>query len=182
MKNAQNALLVGLLVLSAVLGTLLVNSKPAEVTVGAQPGPDVDSPSQAINGVQRHFFSSGLNQASTTICSFKTPAATTTLAFGSVKLTTGTTTTIALEMGKATTLNATTTRISHASVASAAQVTLTAFVASTTGAYGALSQAHTADEQDMVFAPNTYLNVKYGGTAGSANVLVGSCKAEFIEN
>lgn len=166
-----NALSVSALVLAvAALGvSAAVALKPSPAPLGAQPGPDVDSPSQAINNVQRHFFSSGLNQASTTICSFKTPAATTTLVFASAQLRTGTTTTIQLEIGRATSLNATTTSLGTATIASAAQDTV---VASTT----------PTGAEATVFPPSNYLNVKFGGTLGDTNVLVGSCKAEFIEN
>src|SRR3990167_1741552 len=179
--------------LSAAVAVLLATvvalalKQPVVVTntlekLGATPGSEVSTEHFTVNGVEKHFFSSALNQASTTICSFRTPNATSTLLAASVKLTTGTTTAIALELGKGTQLNSTTTRISLASVGSANQVTLTAAVASTTAAYGALGQQHTADEQDLVFAPRTYLNAKIGGVLGSTNVLVGSCKAEFLVN
>jgi len=147
-------------------------------------GADTSYSCESHNGVTRCFNRIVLNQASTTICSIQSPRfGTSTLVSGGVQITTGTTTTIALELGKSTLFDATTTRISYdASIASAAQETLTAFVASTTGVYGTLGQQHTADEQDVVFAPGAYLNAKYGGAAGILNVLKGSCTATFELN
>jgi len=188
MENMKNNLIAGLVIVGAVLLSSFLFKPEVNVTVNTEPpfgsasSPSVIDGNMDVNGVQTVYRSSGLNQASTTICSLKSPAATSTLVFGSVKLTTGTTTAIALELAKDTTYAATTTRISYDVLASGVQETLTAFVASTTGTYGALGQYHTADEQDLVFAPNTYLNAKYGGAAGSLNVLVGSCKAEFVVN
>ena|SRR3990167_9908109 len=151
--------------------------------LGSASSPSVIGGIMEVEGVQTLYKSSGLNNASTTICSLKSPAATSTLVAGSVKITTGTTTAIVLELAKSTLYDATTTRISYAAVGSLAQITLNAFVASTTGAYGSLAQQHTADETDLIFAPNTYLNAKYGGVAlGTTNVLKGSCKAEFLVN
>jgi len=152
-----------------------------ERIVGAVSSPDVQSSYLSVNDVRSWYESRSLNQASTTICSMKSPSATSTLVSGSVKLTTGTTTAIALELAKDTTPSATTTRISYIVLASGAQVTLRAFVASTTVAVNSGVQ-YTANETDLVFAPNTYLNAKYGAALGSLNVLVGSCKAVWMEN
>lgn len=160
-----------------------VDGKGGE-SYGISAGPDRTNPTESINEVRRHYYSTSLNQASTTICSFKTPAATTTLEIGTLQIRTGTTTTISLEIGKSVSQAATTTRLAYvSSLASAAQITLDgAFTASTTGAYGAKGVARSADENDKIFSPSTYLNVKYGGAAGSLNVLAGSCKATFLEN
>src|SRR3990167_6033789 len=126
--NNKNLAVTGLAVLAVIFGvsylkvttvTNVVNvpeqqiSQQNEPQYGAFPGPDVNSPYLAVNGVETYYYSSRLNQASTTICSFKTPAATSTLQNASVKITTGTTTAIALELGKSTLFDATTTRISY---------------------------------------------------------------------
>src|SRR3990167_8239246 len=146
-----------------------VNTPP----LGALTGPDIPYSYFSFGGVRRFAGSRTLNQASTTICSIQSPVSTSTLVLGSVKITTGTTTAIGLEIGKSTLFDATTTRLSYVELASGAQVSLTAFVASTTGAYGALARRDTADPSDMVFAPSQNMNVKYGGAAGSLNTLVG---------
>ena len=173
------ALLIVVLGLSIIKPTIVVNA--VNSVLGSASSPSVIGGIMEVEGVQTLYKSSGFNSASTTICSFKSPAATSTLAFGSVKISTATSTAIVLEMGKSTSYAATTTRISYVALGSGAQVTLNAFVASTTGTYGSLGQYHTADETDLIFAPNTYFNVKYGASAvGPA--LGGSCKAEFVVN
>jgi len=79
---------------------------------GAVSGPKVDFPFWEVNGVAHHYYSSGLNQASTTVCSFRSPrSATSTLLFASLQLTTGTTTDTFWEFGKDASFAATTTRI-----------------------------------------------------------------------
>lgn len=181
----QTLISAGVAVLVVVLGFVFFApvKTVVERVVGSASSPSVLDGCMDVNGVTKCYKSSGLNQASTTICSFKSPSATSTLDIKSgVKITTGTTTAIALEIGKSTVYDATTTRISYVTLASGAQVTLNTFVASTTGVYGSLGQQHTADETDIVFAPSTYLNVKYGAALGDLNVLVGSCKAEFLVN
>ena len=183
-KTVVGGLVVGLLALTAFAVNLQTRlEQPQEQPQTALRGQENSFPCEVHNGVQRCFNRTTLNQASTTVCAIRAPAATSTLVSGSVQLTTGTSTTISLEIGKSTLFDATTTRISYdASIVASAQETLTAFVASTTGVYGALGQQHTADEQDVVFAPNTYFVGKYGGAAGSLNVLVGSCQATFEVN
>lgn len=150
--------------------------------LGAISGPDIFTPYLNFNGVVHEYRSLAFNEGTTTLCSIKSPSATSTLESASVAVTTATTSAIAIEMAKATTFNATTTRISYVENPASGTPVLTAFVASTTGKYGAIGQYHTADEQDLVFKPNTYLNVKYGSGAVGTHGLRGSCKAEFIVN
>ena len=182
----MNNKLIGVALVAIVIaigGYMFPNVTQIVREVGAMPGPDIQSPYIAFGEVRQWAAHQTLNQASTTICSLISPAATSTLDMRSgVKITTGTTTAIALEIGKSTLMDATTTRISYVTLASGAVVTLNSFVASTTGAYGSLSQQHTADETDIIFAPNTRFNVKYGGALGSLNVLVGTCNAIWLEN
>src|SRR3990167_2414202 len=133
--------------------------------LGAFPGTEFTSPFLTVNGITKYSFSSALNSASTTICSFRTPAATSTLAHASWHIRTGTTTAIVLDVGQSTLMDATTTKLGVTyALGSFEQATV---VASTT-------------ESVRNFSPNTYLNFKFGGTRGAANVLAGSCKAEFI--
>lgn len=149
--------------------------------LGAVSSPDINSPYFSFGGVRQWAgHTDTLNQASTTICSLQSPAATSTLRFADVKLTTGTTTAIALEMAKDTTPSATTTRLGYIVLGSGDRVTLIAGVASTTS-FSASGVSHTKDDSDLIFAPNTYLNVKYGAALGALNVLVGSCNAIWAE-
>ena len=147
-----------------------------EGTFGALSSPIIPSRYLEVGGVRHYYFRDGnLNQASTTVCSFYTPAATTTLVFASIRLTTGTSTTPQWEIGKGTTMDATTTSFGTFSLSASDRGTM---VASTT------SSGFEAD-MPTVFAPNTYLNFKYGGDNGasySTNVFTGDCRAEFIAN
>lgn len=143
-------------------------------TFAAFPGPELDSPFLSVNGLRTHYYSSGLSQTSTTVCSFRTPAATSTLVHASLQIRTGTTTDLFWEIGKATTGTATTTSLG---VFTNAGIEMT-MLASTT-VISDLANSRT------VFAPRDFLNFKYGtvgSESGSTNVLVGSCRAEFIES
>lgn len=109
---------------------------------------------------------STLNQASTTVCSIQSPSATSTLVFGSFNLRTGTTTALFVDLGRSNFFDSTTTVINSTVVPSGALVTI---------------NATSTQSGTLIFAPNQFFNVKYGGSAlGSLNVLVGDCMAEWI--
>ena len=177
---------IGLVVVALVLGVYNTLTTPSEVTktiiqkesVGAASGPILPYPYFGFGGVVRYAGSTSLNQASTTLCAIQSPAATSTLISGNVILTTGTTTAISLEVAKSSNPSATTTRLGYQVLASNAQVTLAAVTSSTTATGGSSGSTFTV-EPDYIFAPNTYFTAKYGGAAGSANVLVGRCNATF---
>jgi len=173
MKN--NALLPVTIVLALALagaGGLLAKKPTTVVTekLGAISGPDISSPHLSVNGVETHYFSSGLNQASTTLCSFKLPNATTTITHASAQIDTGTTTVIVLEWGHSAQYDATTTSLGLLNIPSGAKETL---VASSTGA---------GNFENTTAGPDRYLNLKYGGALGAQNALVGRCRAEAKTN
>ena len=126
------------------------------------------------NGVEYCYYNTGMNKASTTVCSIKSPSATSTLMFASLTLTTGTSTTPMFEIGKSYQYDATTTSFGTWTLAASQLGTM---VASTT-----YSGMGSVVDPQTVFSPNTYLNFKYGGVLGTTNVFVGKCKAEFIKN
>lgn len=165
-----------------ILGNRLsdrVDSMPDATIFGAVSGPSVDFPSWTVNGVETFYYTAGLNKASTTLCSFKSPTATSTLDFASIKITTGTTTSGVIEIGKSNTVayDATTTSLGKTVAGAITQLTLLA--STTPEALGGVSATDSAN----VFAPNTWLVFKYGvAETGTTNVFVGSCKAIFIEN
>src|SRR3990167_5206889 len=106
-------------VLASVLVVLgVVAFTPAKVInqesqLGAVASPDIMSPYFSFGGVRQWAaHTDTLNTASTTICAMQSPAATSTLRLGSVRLTTGSTTAVVLEMAKSATYAASTTRIS----------------------------------------------------------------------
>lgn len=146
----------------------------ANTVFGSLTGPDISSPYLAINGLTHEYRAKVLDTATSTPCSFQSPAGTSTLVFASLQITTGTTTdTTEWDIAKATTPFATSTIISRFSVP-AGTATL---VASTTAASGALP----AVDDITTLAPNTYLVWKYGGTVvAGTNKLLGQCRAEFI--
>lgn len=150
----------------------VVNVPESKQALGAVSGPDNYFPYWAVNGVRKHYFSSGFNNASTTLCSFKTPAATTTLEFASLKIRTATSTAIVVDIGKGSIYNATTTLFGTTyTVVAGEQDTI---IASTSPAAGAKT----------VIAPSQWVNFKFGSSAitPTVNSLAGSCKAVLVEN
>lgn len=123
-----------------------------------------------INGVKKYYFSSRFNNASTTLCSFKTPGATTTLEWASLQINTATSTAIIVDIGKGAIYNATTTLFGTSYIVGAGeQATI---VASTSPAAGAKT----------TIAPSQWINFKFGGSIGTTNALAGSCKATLEVN
>lgn len=142
-------------------------AQPATKSFGSLAGPDIPSPYLNWGGVQEYRASSGLNQASTTVCTLQSPAATSTLQFASVQITGATTTALTYSIARDPQVATYGTAIgTDYIVAGGAQDTI---IASTSPAAG----------NAVRFAPNTYLNVKYAGANGALNVLVGSCKAAW---
>src|SRR3990167_7911577 len=172
----------GVLVAIAAIVVFGFFQKPAQVTVnipeqtlntpplGALTGPDIPYTYFSFGGVRKFAGTQTLNQSSTTICSFKSPAATSTLINASVKITTSSSTGLNWEIAKSDVSNtATTTSFGVFQLASLQQAS---FVAST-------SPLKNEINPPIVFAPNSNLNVKYGGAVGSQNVFVGVCNATW---
>jgi hypothetical protein len=165
--NTKNVLIaLGVIVLLG-LGVYFPRTNPVvNQIVGSVPGTSLSSPFWDVNGLTTEYRSQRLNVASTTICSMRSPTyATSTLVFGSVSFTTGTTTVLVVDFGRSTGPGATTTSLGQSYLAAGFTET---FIASSTNV-GTKS----------IFAPGTYFNVKVGGYQGDANVLKGSCKGEF---
>ena len=178
MNNTLKLVLVSTLVSLVVVWGVSVVTRP-ELPLSAMPGPDITSPYLSVNGLATFSFSSGLNQASTSVCSFKSPGATSTLVLGTATLRTGTTTGLMLEWGKSVSPSATTTSLG---VTSLGTLELATFRASSTAADFAVTASAGGKDPQFVFGPNQYLTLKYGGARGDLNVLAGSCKAEFKVN
>lgn len=183
-KNINIA--IGLAVVAVILGTgylkqtevkVNVNVPEQSTIVGASAGPVRTERFESINGVGTYSDTTKFNQASTTVCGFKTPAATTTALSLVGNLRTGTTTAIMFEWGKSTLPTATTTSLGKFFLGSDAQATM---IASTSA--GAFSVTGTGIDPAFVFAPNTYVSLKYGGAAGALNVLQGSCTSVLLSS
>lgn len=136
---------------------------------GAVSGPDINSPYLNVNGVTEWYYSSSPKTASSSICAFKTPAATSTLQFASLKVTGGLTGALYFEIGKSTVMDATTTSLGTYAAGSGTKFTM---VASTTA-------VDNVDENWM-FAPSNWLVFKTSSTSPAQ--ITGSCKAVFLEN
>ena len=153
--------------------------------LGALVGPDIPYPYLSVGGVKTLSFSSALNTASTTVCTFQ-PSATSTLVFASVRVdgaATTSTDTLEWQIGKDVLTTGTTTRFhitSEEALSRAANLPLT-LIASTT-----VTQGGVVDP--LIFAVQDKLNFVFEApteaTAGAAayHTLTGECKAVFIAN
>jgi hypothetical protein len=168
MKNALIAL-AALIVLG--VGYVVYNQARVseDTSLGAQSQQVADGDCYLLNGNRVCPKTTGLNTASTTICSIKAPAATSTLESASARLRVSSTTDMILTFSKATnTNNATTTKFGdQITVAANAQDSV---VASTT--------ALNIEQEDHVFGPNDYFNVGAQGGIGTFSPS-GSCSATF---
>lgn len=122
-----------------------------------------------VNGVATYYEGKALRIATTTVCSIKSPVATSTLTHASLRLAVSSTTASKVYIAKGATMNATTTNFVTFSVAADAQITINA----TTTALEA--------GDNNIFAPSQYLN--FGMSGGNSTFSpVGKCVATFIEN
>jgi hypothetical protein len=84
--------------------------QPVEEKLGALTSPDIGGNWLRVGGVKHYFLSSGMNAASTTLCSFPNPnSATSSLISFTYQITTGTSTAATLIMATSTSAYATTT-------------------------------------------------------------------------
>jgi len=154
------------------LNAVLNHGQSNSPQVGAAPGPDRTYPCESRNGVMECTYSAVMTQNASTTCSFKSPAATSTLTWASAQFSLSSSTATIVEIGKGT-LQATTTLIgTKYNILASARASI---LASTSPAAG----------DATIFAPSTWLNVKVGGgittgdSAGTGFVPVGTCKATF---
>lgn len=166
--SAVAAFVVSLVAVWGFAPDAQVVTQTVEKQYGALSGPDIISPYLNWGGVRTWNYSMAMNPASTT-CSFRSPASTSTLLFAGARVASSTLVAHDAEWGKAITAFATTTSFGeHRSIASGVQYTV---LASTT--------INSQVDGTVVFAPNTYLNLKVG--AWSAASPVGNCYAQFVE-
>ena len=177
MKNiATIALVVSVLAFGTAIllgGTkevrTIVDRSPSDV--GAVSSYNFPSRFLSFGGVREWAGSATPTQATTTICAFQSPAASSTLDFASLNLSSLSVAETVVTLGKATTAFATTTLIGNQiTVAANAATTI---VASTTAAQN-IANAH-------IFAPNSWLVFGVQGTTSPLILPVGKCQARFIE-
>jgi len=150
-----------------------------EITqIGSVVGPDNPGFNHwSIGGITTHYKEQGAFTSTTTICSLKSPAASSTLVFASVKFTTSSTTASRIYIGKGAAPNATTSELGNGTIA-----------ANGYGIVVASTSPLTAGQDDIrVFAPSQYLNFSMATAQGTAANIgtfspVAKCKAVWIEN
>lgn len=151
---------IGTLAVAVVaLVAALFGGKPSIVnqTLGSVSGPDAFFPCESHNGLttctERQFF----RTSSTTLASFRSPSATSTLRYAAGSITTATTSATQFEWGRATVPDATTTTLGIYNLAASVKAMV---LASTTATFATAAQ--TID-QSFIIPPNTYVNFKFGG-------------------
>src|SRR3990167_5191027 len=166
--NKANLVWVGVVV-ALILGSVGAFKSPSQNVVkevirevGAMPGNTLNSESFTVNGMTQYFYSQSFqNFASSTACSFKTPTASTTVAFLGVKLS-GSTGGTQIVSGKATNSWATTTAL----------MTLTGTASSLLEGIASSTVWGNNTLVDNIMPPNVYVNtsIMTNGTA------TGTCK------
>ena len=142
---------------------------PKQVQFGAVSGPDTYFPYVANNNSRVWTVRSTFTAATTTPCSLRAPAATTTLIFAGWQITTGTSTAATIDLGTSTTAFSTTTnKVAAKSIAANAQ------------GYAVWTPAGGGVD-DNKMAPNEYVVVKTAGAGLSGYTYQGTCTAEFRE-
>lgn len=146
--------------------------------LGSNPGPDMYSPFLNFNGVKSWYNSLSMQKATTTLCAIQSPAATSTLAFASVRLNTATSTITVINVAKASTAFSSTTVMGTMTIP-ASESTL--FTASTTD-----NGSNDRADENFIFPPSQWLNVFIenafkGGANPTGYVPDGQCKAVFTE-
>ena len=160
-----------------ITGVVIMRTVKVDMSVGALAGPDIPYNYFGFGGVREYAGKTdSLYQASTTVCAIQSPAATSTLTFGSINLTVSSTTASTVIIAKSATAYATTTRLGQGPIAASAQGTV---LATTTISIGT--------DDVIVFAPSQWFVVSMQTPAGVANNIgtfspTGICEAVWKQN
>ncbi len=188
MNTKTKFLVSGFVALSLVLSIVALNRTPepqivikeiVDSELGALSGPNIQSPYLCVNGVCRYFArvavanpltmkedQTGSGIGTSTICSIKSPIATSTLITGSLALTTGATTTSHIDFAQAANPYASTTQIGTGS----------SFVAN--DEVNLIASTSPATGETTIFPPEQYFNIKVSGIGNSYSP-VGFCNATW---
>lgn len=146
-------------------------SAPAAPAPGAISGPDISSPYLSINGVIHWYTRVTMRQASSTLCSIPTPAATSTLTKLTAHIANGNAYSNVFLFGYAANAFATTTSIGT-----------TVTIAGTYGDIVASTTLATQATGDGIVYPGNFINFKVSTSSASATYLpVGDCQADFVQ-
>lgn len=176
-KDMMNKLLVGGVLVSLVFSVVSVfNSGPGPMgppgkdSTGAISGNQILSSNFTIGGLTRHHFGSSMKTGTSTVCMFRGPGATTTIAFAGAKMDQASTSVRQLDIGVSRNQSATTTVIARQRIAA--------------NAYGELVASNTpVILEDSVLEPNMYVNFNLNGAGGTvwATTSPGDCGLTLIE-
>ena len=170
--DSKNIILAVVAVIAVIALAVGLNKPAPAQPVGAVSSPDFLSQWFSVGGLREWRYSASPKAANYTLCSFQSPAATSTIKSAGISLTTSTTSASTLYIAKAATATATTTLLGTAfSVAAGAQATV---IASTTP-WEAGSAA--------IIAPSQYVNFAINPEASVITNLapVGTCHVVFEE-
>lgn len=173
MTNKTNIGIGLIAIVALVLSFTAVTKTPVNTTtevtknVGSVTGPDLYSPYWNVNGVRTWYAGQALAKSTTTPCSLKSPASTSTLTVAGIQIGTASSTAITIRVATSSTAYATTTTLNSYALAS--------------GALGSFNQNSTSS-QTSVMAPNTYLVFSLDGIIGADSTkLNGTCFAEWVQ-
>lgn len=170
MKKLLSIASVVIIIAIVVGGYSYPKSVSKETIVRGITSPDSYYEYTANNDLQKFGGSKGFTPATTTVCAFKSPSATSTLTFGSATFSVASSTATVVTLAKATSAFATTTVLNSGAIAANAQGTL--FASSTT----------VVNVDGLtVFAPNTYFVVGMSGGIGTFSPS-GRCSVQFTRN
>ena len=136
-------------------------------TYGSASSPSVVGGCMDIDGITLCYKRQALLTATSTPCSIKSPAATSTLVRAAMKVASTSASATYIEFGKSTTPYATTTSLGIATLGANAQGT----------AVASSSTAWAGVDGPIVFSPNTYLVVKTAGNTQIGGVCQGTFEA-----
>tara|TARA_R100000750_G_C2323617_1_gene87285 strand:- start:152 stop:748 length:597 start_codon:yes stop_codon:yes gene_type:complete len=142
-----------------------------ESTLGAFPGPDMFADAISLNGVISRADNQRMQQATTTLCTFPTPAATSTLDRVSYNIFTGTSTAAGLSIATSTSRYATSTTDEI--------VTDRSVAAGTKDSYEWISQG--GGVEDNVLSPNLFVLVATDSPGLSGFTYGGDCSLSTTE-
>jgi len=164
-------ILIAIAAISAYSGKVNVSVAPGDTAFGAQAGPDLQSPDGCFtfNGNGNCFYRQSLRPASSSLASFVTPGATTTIASMQCNQT-GDAVALSWTIGWGATPYATTTQIARID-------NVSANVPSTLTATGTEKTLALLGGTDGAIPPDSYINVR-SGTSTLASISIypaGSC-------
>jgi len=168
-----------------------INSKGDEL--GALSNPDLISNWFSFGGTREWAYKSNMlssGVASTTVCSFRSPNATTTLEMVSANIATSSFAT-SIDIGYSQGLSSTTDQVltpalptATTTIIARANLALNAypyFLNATSSLTGTTTEKTGMQIQDNIIFPRSYINVKVGPQSSTTNLIGGTCKVKFLE-